>query len=590
MPIALRRILFPRFVRRPINRAVNRAVNHVARSPFGRLVSQFLARTVRGSVPVNQGSADSEFDLGIGGLLGLLATPGAFTCFLLLDKYSALLNWMRSRRQDIYLVSLPDKYLFIALAMAVTGIVTVLKWDKILPDSQDYLNLAPLPVHRRIILLANAAAIAIAVLVFAVDVNAVPTFLFPLFVCASGQTSVAEFLRFAGVHFTCVLLASFFSICAVFAVLGTLAAVLPRETFRAVGSWIRGIVLLALIALLLTGFAGPALLRHLELAPGSAVRFLPSLWFLGLYQSLQHRATPVLAGLAYSALEGTAAAFLLMAVSYAGSYRRRFAGVLEGGPRPSEQRLIALLLAFLDFCSYRAAGFPRACHRFAVRALLRSEPHRLAISVSIGLGWLMASQGSAQAAPLSAVYLLILGIRLAFELPAGVPANWIFRAVLDPRSNETLPVARRVILSFLIPLVLLPALALAWWRAGWAIAIMQTVYVLALSLCLIEIQLAGYRKIPLTCPMPGFRDNFLMLCFMQFLGFEVFTRAGAATEQWMLEHPLRLLILPALMYAVWRWNRNRIREAREAGEWEEGLTFENVPLRAVERLNLSESD
>jgi hypothetical protein len=58
----------------------------------------------------------------------------------------------------------------------------------------------------------------------------------------------------------------------------------------------------------------------------------------------------------------------------------------------------------------------------------------------------------------------------------------------------------------------------------------------------------------------------------------------------MLAQPLRLLILPAMMYAVWRWNRNRIREAREAGEWEEGLTFENAPLRAVERLNLSESD
>ncbi len=583
MPIALRRILFPRFVRRPINK--------LARSPFGRLVRQFLARTVRGS----QGSTDSEFDLGIGGLLGLLAAPGAFTCFLLLDKYSALLNWMRGRRQaDIYLVSLPDKYLFIALAMAVTGIVTVLKWDKILPDSQDYLNLAPLPIHRRTILLANAAAIAIAVLVFAVDVNAVPTFLFPLFVCASGQTGVAEFLRFAGVHFTCVLLASFFSICAVFALLGSLAAVLPRETFRAIGSWVRGIMLLALITLLLTGFAGPALVHHLELAPGSAVRFLPSLWFLGLYQSLQHRATPVLSGLAGTALQGTAAAFVLMVASYAGSYRRRFAGVLEGGRRPSEQRLIALLLAFLDLCAHRAAGFPRACHRFAVRALLRNEPHRLALSVSIGLGWLMASQvtpdGSADAAPLTAAYLLILGIRLAFELPAGVPANWIFRAILDPRSNETLPVARRVMLSFLIPLVLLPALALAWWRAGLAVAIMQTFYVLALSLCLIEIQLAGYRKIPLTCSMPGLRDNFLMLCLVQFLGFEVFTRAGAAMEQWALQHPLRLLMLPAVMYAASLWNRNRIREAREAGEWEEGLTFENIPLRTVERLNLSESD
>jgi len=30
-------------------------------------------------------------------------------------------------------------------------------------------------------------------------------------------------------------------------------------------------------------------------------------------------------------------------------------------------------------------------------------------------------------------------------------------------------------------------------------------------------------------------------------------------------------------------------EAREAGELEEGLTFENVPVRTVERLDLSDS-
>jgi hypothetical protein len=29
-------------------------------------------------------------------------------------------------------------------------------------------------------------------------------------------------------------------------------------------------------------------------------------------------------------------------------------------------------------------------------------------------------------------------------------------------------------------------------------------------------------------------------------------------------------------------------EARQAGELEEGLTFENAPVRAVERLNLSD--
>jgi hypothetical protein len=577
--MALRKILSPRFVRQSIDRWAAR--------PFGRLVRQFLDRTVSGS----NASADSDLDLGIGGLLGLLATPGAFTCFLLLDKYSTFLNWYRGRRHiDIYLVSLSDKYLFIALAMAVTGIVTVLKWDKILPDSQDYLNLAPLPVRRRTILLANAAAIAIAVLVFAIDVNAVPSVLFPLFVSSSGEIGVADFLRFAGTHLTCVLMASFFSICAVFALLGTFAAVLPRQAFRAISSWLRGIMLLGLIALLLTGFAGPALVRHLEQVPASPVRWLPSLWFLGLYQSLQLRHSAAIANLAHSALVGTPAVFLLMLVSYAGSYRRRFAGVLEGERRPADQRLAQWMLRLLDGFAPRAAGFPRACHRFAVRALLRSEPHRLAISVGLGLGWLMASQGSAEAAPLTAGYLLILGIRLAFELPAGVPANWMYRVVLDPRANETLPIARRIMIAFNVPMVLLPAFALAWWHAGLAIAAIHTLYVFALSLCLIELQLAGYRKIPLTCAMPGFSGNFLMLCFLQFLGFEVFTRAGEATEQWMFAQPLRFLILPLLMSGAWLWNLRRIREAREEGEWEEGLTFENVPLRSVERLNLSESD
>src|SRR6185436_13235966 len=114
------------------------------------------------------------------GLLGLLAAPGAINCFLLFDKYSTLLNWLRQRRyEDVFVASIPDKYLYISLAMAICGIVTVLKWDRILPDSQDYLNLAPLPIRARTIFLANAGAILIAVVVIAVDVNLVPSALFP---------------------------------------------------------------------------------------------------------------------------------------------------------------------------------------------------------------------------------------------------------------------------------------------------------------------------------------------------------------------------------------------------------------------------
>src|ERR1017187_5001685 len=100
MRIALRRILFPRFVRRPINR--------FARSPFGRLVGHFLARVVAPSESTSQDSASAEFEFGVGALLGLLAAPGAFQCLMLLDKYSSLLNWMRGRlHQDLLLTSQP---------------------------------------------------------------------------------------------------------------------------------------------------------------------------------------------------------------------------------------------------------------------------------------------------------------------------------------------------------------------------------------------------------------------------------------------------------------------------------------------------
>jgi len=547
-------------------------------------VRHFLARLVSGGEDTGSG----EVELGVGALLGLLAAPGAFASVLMVDKYSTFLSWYRGHfHQDYYVTSMPDKYMFIALAMAVTGIVAVLKWDKILPDSQDYLNLGPLPIRSRTVLAANSAAIAIAALAVAVDVSAASAVLFPFFVCSAAQTTLAAYVQFVATHAACVMLASLFAFCAVLALLGTLSAVLPRELFRASASWVRCAFIIAFLMLLLSGFTGPAsLLSAVGARPPSAVRYLPSLWYLGLYQTMQHRSTQDLAALAQFALPGLAAAIALMAAGYALSYRRRYGAVLEGRRRPADGKLWSLLPRVLDLFAPRASGFPRACHRFAVRALLRNETHRLAIGVALGMGWLVAYRQGVWEAPLAAAYLLILGLRLAFELPAGVPPAWIFRATLDPRRHETLPVARRLVLSFVTPLVLLPALALGWWKSDPATALLHALYLLAVSLCLAELQLAGYRKIPLACPMPGLRENLPVRCIAQFLGFVIFTRAGAALEVWMMAAPLRFLLLPAAMLGAWYGNRRHLRRAREDGELEEGLTFENILVPEVERLDL----
>jgi hypothetical protein len=542
---------------------------------------------------VREGHGDStEFQLGIGPLLGLLAAPGACLCFLMLNNYSSLLNWFRGRlHEDLLITSAPDKYLFLSIAMGITGIVTALKWDRTLPDSQDYLNLAPLPLRARDILLANATAIGIAVVVLALDVSGVSMVLFPLFVTAAAPSGSAGAIAFMAAHALCVMLASLLAFCAVFAILGALAATLPREIFRACSAWLRGALLVAFLALLLAGFAGPALIRRLELAPDSAVRLLPPLWYLSLYQSIQHRASPAMARLAPMAGVSLAVAFGLMAISYGLSYRRRFAGVLDAVRPPARRRPLRLALAFLDCFCYRASGFRRASYRFVIRALLRNEAQRFWISVSLALGWLLAFQSASSealplAAPLMMAYLLIIGLRLAFEVPAALPANWVFRSVLNCQEHESLGVARRVMVAFLTLLVLLPSLAFFWWLRSFPMAALQTVCVLALSLCLIEFLLAGYRKIPCTSPTPGFRENLPLRCFLLLLGLAAFARIGAALERWILVAPVRFLPIPVAMAAAWFWNQARLRNAREAGELEEGLSFESGPSPAVQQLRL----
>ena len=275
-----RRILLLPWLRKPIRQ--------FARRPFGRLVAHFLQKLVRGG----QDDASSELDFGAGILLGILAAPGAFASMLMLDKYSAFLNWMRGKLgEDLYVTSAPDKHLFLCVAMAVTGIVTILKWDQILPDAQDYLNLSHLPVSSRRILFANTVAILVAVVVVALDVSLIPSVLFPMFVTAAARFTFVDFLWFAAAHASTVILASVFSIASVFGILGSVSAVLPRETFRSWSPWLRGFLLLAMIALLFAGFSGQP-----------ASRFLPSVWFLGLYQVIQNRPTPFFAEVAQWAL------------------------------------------------------------------------------------------------------------------------------------------------------------------------------------------------------------------------------------------------------------------------------------------------
>jgi len=557
--------------------------------PFPRLVAHFAATIFEGE------TAADDADMGVGGVLGLLAVPGGFLSILLFDKYSTLLQWLRGVRQfNIYTESLPDKYFFIVFSMVITGVVVVLKWDRILPGARDYANLAPLPITPRQIFAANLLAILILAMVFAADVNGASIVLYPLGVVGNRDT-VGEMLRFGLVHACCVLLASVFAFLACFSIMSALMTLLPYRAFRSVSLYLRVLIVVALVTMLVTSFAVPDMVRHFSDHP--EVALLPPVWFLALYQSLQGHATPELAKLSPLALRAVGIAFAGGLVLCALSYRRCFMRISESSGGPLFRRRIAFSLP-VGF-SLLSSHFQRACCGFTVRALLRSEKHCIFFGGFAGMGLVAASQTALSSfaqpkpaipdadllsIPLTMVYFVVCGLRFVFEMPVELEANWMFQVVLDPDRHESEAVARNVSLAVVVLAIILPTLIVYGMLWDWQIAALQALYVLALSLGLIESLLVGFRKIPFTCSFPPFRHHVVMLALLGVMCYFVFAGAGSDLEHWMIVRPLRFLWLvpaAAAAYDVLRRFRNQIAPV------DASLIYRDQPPSPVTTLGLS---
>jgi hypothetical protein len=575
--------------------AIKQRWERAAQRPFAKLVRLFAFRVFHGS---GEDSDDLGFSMGL--ILSLLALPGGFSSLLLFDKYATFLQVMRGDTNfDPLAAALPDEYFFIVLSMVVTGAVAVWKWDSIFPDKRDYMNLAPLPIRLRTIFFANLLAVSLFAGLLALDVNALSAFLFPVVVSASQQT-FRFFAEFAVIHAITVVLAGLFSFLAVFSGLGVAMAILPPRAFRRISPYIRFATVIGLLSLLTTTSAVPRLLGRLALTPHSAIQFLPSGWFLGLCQAMRGRATPELASLGRSAIIGFGMAIVISMVAYAVSYRRYFIRIPEMSetPRLQARPSFAWVGAGLDRIFLRTP-FQRGCGRFIWKTLLRSERHGLVIAGLGGWGLVLASQAILRASersdlgdrvvsadalsvPLILVFCMVIGMRLAFEIPVDLRANWIFRLLLDPRKHECAVTARRMILLTLAPLVVM-VFPVFTYLGGWEVGILHTILVSAWTVGLTELLLVRFRKIPFTCSFPLFEQHAVVTAMAGLLGYFCFAPLTADFEHWALAVPLRMLVLLVPGAGVWLL----IRHIRgEMIEFEKQLVFETVAARAVEVLSI----
>jgi len=558
-------------------------------------VRLFTGRIFHGIVE----SGEGELGASMGVVLSLLPLPGAFYSIFLFDKYGTFFQWLRGAHgMDLLTAAMPDEYFFIVFSMVVTGVVAVWRWDSIFPDRRDYANLVPLPIATRNIFFANLVAILLVTLVLAVDVNAASALLFPLVVSAS-QDTFSFFVHFAWVHVFTVLLASIFSFFAVFVTVGILMVTLPYAMFRRVSLYLRGAIIAGLVALLTTSFAVPPMVTEL---PESMVRFLPPVWFLGLGQLIRGRATPSLALLGRVALVGSETIIVAAVAIYILSYRRCFVRI------PETADIIPINRRAHSPWFFRAldrtilnSPFQRAGYRFVMKTLLRSEHHGLVLGGFLGLGIVTASEflfasfngkhfeagtlptPAILAIPLILSYCTMLGVRFVFEIPSDLKGNWVFQISLDKTRHECASLARKVIMTFVLPWVLAIALPLYGYLWGWRVGLLQTVVVIVWSLLLAEILLLRFRKLPFTCSYPPFRDSAIVLVLAYVLGFFVFVIVTSNLEHWTLLNPLSMAWFVAIALAAWYV---LFRLKQEAVEMDKELIFEENTSAGFELLDL----
>ena len=211
--------------------------------------------------------------------------------------------------------------------MLVVGLFAVLSWDSMFPDRRDVLVLAPLPVRGRTLFLAKVAAVATALSLTVAALHSFAGLVWPDAAAEHSGVVIGVMRSFAAYSIT-MLSAGAFVLCSLLCVQG-LAALLPRRLFLRISA----ILQIAAFCLLLCVY----FLEPMRVTPDAVtapqnqqtLAWLPTYWFLGLFQTLNGTAHPALTPLAWRAAAGLAIAVVGSGVAFLLSYLRTLRKIIE---------------------------------------------------------------------------------------------------------------------------------------------------------------------------------------------------------------------------------------------------------------------
>ena len=485
------------------------------------------------------------------------------------------------------------EHFLIETTMTVAGLVALLNWDAAFPDKRDILILGPLPVRTSTLFLAKVAALLAAPGLAAIALNIFVGVLWPLFFRSSGAGFLGG-LRAWPAYWITILLASAFSVFTILALQGLAANLLPRQFFLRLSAFLQAAVMSLLVSVY---FLEPSLESPAALTSPQNQRlleFLPSYWFLAIFNQLNGSAHPAFAPLAKRGWIGIAVAAFGACAALLLSYFRIMRRLVE-------QPDILPRARSISWSPQWGNPLTQAITFFSLRTLLRSRQHRmmlgfyLGLGVSCAVGYANAYLGGFRSAgtTISVSFLLVtivttiltvFSLRVVASLPISLPANWVIRITQIRPARDYQKAVRMswLALGLAPPLLLMAAILVAAYP--WAPALGHFLVMLCLGILLVELCLYTFPKIPFTCSyLPGKAqiDFVFWACLM--LIFRLLNE-GAEIESRMLRHVLSctgLILIAAIAAGAMRW----LSESRASST--EDLLFEEEYSSEVTSLKLN---
>lgn len=443
------------------------------------------------------------------------------------------------------------QHFLIETSMTVAGLIVVLNWDAAFPDKRDLLVLAPLPVRKSMLFAAKVSALFAAPALAVVALNSFSGLLWPLLFRADNSGFMGMVRALPAYWFT-LFAASGFLVLSVLTLQGLAANLLPRQMFLRLSAILQAAIMCTLVSvyLLEPSLESPEALTSPQ--NQRLLEWLPSYWFLALFNQLNGSMHPALVPLATRAWAG-------LAISIIGTCTALFLCYFRLMPKIVEQPDILPHARFASWSPSFGSPLTEALTLFSLRTLLRSRQHRMIFSFYLGIGLtiiigyvnttpagLRSAKGAVSNSFLFASILLLIltvtAFRVVASIPISLPANWIIRITQVRGRGDYQKGVRSSWLTLAVTPVLLAVIAGVLVIYPWRNAIEHFGVMVCLGILLVELGLFTFPKIPFTCSyLPGKAQIHFVFWAVMLMLLRLVTEA-ARFEERLLNRPLGCLV------------------------------------------------